>query len=166
MRRFSIWFVMVLVLALVVGGGCMQAARVASKTVEAVGSVELKVASAGRDAYVAEVGAIEGAAVRKRTALGCAASGPCTAPGWAEYREEARLELDAAKARWKTFRAAMVSLNAALTETAIAVNVYLESDGGFDLDAAVAGLLKSWSVASALLAEYGVTPPKILGGGR
>lgn len=153
-----------LAMALAVGA-CSQVAVVATKTVKAVGEAELLAASAGRDAYLAEMAKLTDAASAKRAALGCAPRGECPDPAWVEYRDDAREEKAAAKERWRVFRLAMVTLNAALTETAIAVRVYLDTGGEIDLGAIVSGLLKSWSVVAALLGEYGVTPPTILAGG-
>lgn len=161
------WFVsraLVLSLALAVVG-CMQAANVATRTVTSIGAAELVVASAGKDAYLAELAKLTAENEAKRASVGCTPRAECTMPGWAEYKAEAAEKLAAAKKRYETFRLAMITVDAALVETAIAIRVYLDTGGGFDLAAVLGSLMKAWATASALLSEYGIKAPDILTGG-
>ena len=170
MRRFPL-FVSLLLLLVWAAAACVPYANVATRTVETVGAAEILAAKLGVEAHRLEVVGLTEKAKARRVELGCGEAGPppypagCKEAEWVEARDAARADLDAAKKRYEAFRLAMVTLDAALTETALSVKVYLDTNGDFDLGAVVAALLKSWGVVSALLREYGATPP-VVGGAR
>lgn len=159
--------VLLLVSVVALTVGCASAASTATKIVDEVGKAQKLAVSVGHDAHLAEVEKLVDAAKAKRLELACGASGPppypdgCKEAEWVEYRDAERVKLDAAKARYATFVLANRTLHAALVETALGVEVYLETRDGFDLPASISAVVRAWAELSALLTEYGVAVPTL-----
>lgn len=147
--------------------GCASAASTATKVVAEVGKAQKLAASVGHDAHLVEVEKLVAEFKAKRLELGCGVAGPppypegCRDAEWVEYRDAGRVKLDAAKARYATFVLANRTLHTALVETALGIEVYLETREGFDLAASISALVRAWAELAALLTEYGVDVPTL-----